>query len=208
VAHYVALHVDDLLFVSPSLDQITQVNTGLKEEYGIKDLGQTRFILGIQVHRRANGGVFLSQRAYLEDVLLCLSQAGCRTAPTPMIPLLQLRAAPEDHTPLPLFRRRYLQAVGSLVYAMLGTLPDLTHAVSVLGRHTNCPDDSHWAAAVRICHYLKGTLDYGIKYVPDDAPFVSFEGYSDPDWGCCRRVAAIGARSRHFSTERPGGSVA
>ncbi|GAA6056493.1 hypothetical protein JCM3770_007029 [Rhodotorula araucariae] len=125
---------------------ITRIKTGLKEEYGIKDLGEACFILGIQIHRRANGGVFLSQRAYLEDVLLRLGQAGCRTAPTPMIPLSQLRAAPEDHTPSPSFRRRYLQAVGSLMYAMLGTRPDLAHAVGVLGRHANRPDDSHWAA--------------------------------------------------------------
>ncbi|GAA5828684.1 hypothetical protein JCM3770_003858 [Rhodotorula araucariae] len=33
--------------------------------------------------------------------------------------------------------------------------------------------------------YLKGTLGYGIEYVPDDAPLVSFEAYSDSDWGAC-----------------------
>ncbi|GAA5831326.1 hypothetical protein JCM3770_006872, partial [Rhodotorula araucariae] len=125
VAHYIALYVDDLLFVSPSLDEVARIKTGLREEYGIKDLGAARFILGIQIHRRLDGSIFLSQRAYLEDVLLRLGQSGCRTAPTPMIPLSQLRAAPEDHTPSPSFRRRYLQAVGSLMYAMLGTRPDL-----------------------------------------------------------------------------------
>ncbi|GAA5832303.1 hypothetical protein JCM3770_000536, partial [Rhodotorula araucariae] len=99
--------------------------------------------------------------------------------------LSQLRAAPEDHTPSPSFRRRYLQAVGSLMYAMLGTRPDLAHAVGVLGRHANRPDDSHWAAAVRVCQYLKGTLDHGIEYAPDDSPLVGFEAYSDSDWGAC-----------------------
>ncbi|GAA5826467.1 hypothetical protein JCM3770_003626 [Rhodotorula araucariae] len=185
VAHYIALYVNDLLFVSPSLDEITRIKTGLNEVYKIKDLGKARFILGIQIHRPTDSGVFLSQCAYLEDVLLRLSQAGCRTAPIPMIPLSQLRAAPEDHTPSPLFRHRYLQAVGSLMYAMLGTRPDLAHAVGVLGRHANRPDDLHWAAAVRVCQYLKGTLNYGIKYVPDDAPLVGFEAYSDSDWGAC-----------------------
>ncbi|GAA5825924.1 hypothetical protein JCM3770_000127 [Rhodotorula araucariae] len=156
------------------------------EEYGIKDLGEACFILGIQIHCRADGGVFLSQQAYLEDVLLRLGQAwpGCRTAPTPMIPLSQLRAAPEDHTPLPSFRRRYLQAVGLLMYAMLGTRPDLAHAVGVLGRHANRPDDSHWAAAIRVCQYLKGMLNYGIEYVPDDAPLP--------------RVAALPTEAEYF----------
>ncbi|GAA5888921.1 hypothetical protein JCM3774_000555, partial [Rhodotorula dairenensis] len=50
--HYIALYVDDLLFVSPNLDEIQHVKDGLKRKYGIKDLGEAKFILGIQVHRR------------------------------------------------------------------------------------------------------------------------------------------------------------
>ncbi|GAA5824654.1 hypothetical protein JCM3770_003672, partial [Rhodotorula araucariae] len=162
----------------------TGSDTCIYEEYRIKDLGEARFILGIQIHRCTDSGVFLSQRTYLEDVLLRLGQAGCRTAPTPMIPLSQLRTAPEDHSPSPSFRRRYLQAVGSLMYATLGTRPDLAHVVGVLGRHANRPDNSHWAAAVRVCQYLMGTLYYGIKYVPDDAPLVGFE-VQRLGWGAC-----------------------
>ncbi|GAA6019787.1 hypothetical protein JCM10207_003694 [Rhodosporidiobolus poonsookiae] len=122
-------------------------------------------------------------RAYLEDVLACLGQSGCRTAPTPMIPNQQLRPAPADHTPSADLRRRDLQAVGLLVYAMLGTRPDLAHVVGVLGRFVARPDNSHWAAVVRVCQHLKGTLDHGIEYAPDDAPLEGFEAYSDSDWG-------------------------
>ena len=45
--HYIALYVDDLLFVSPDLDEIQRIKDGLKCEYGIKDLGKAKFILGI-----------------------------------------------------------------------------------------------------------------------------------------------------------------
>ncbi|GAA5887223.1 hypothetical protein JCM3774_005659, partial [Rhodotorula dairenensis] len=184
--HYIALYVDDLLFVSPNLDEIQRVKDGLKREYGIKDLGKAKFILGIQVHRRENGGIFLSQRAYLEDVLLRLGHADGRTAPTPMQPNLQLAVAPEDHQPTPAFHSRYLQAVGSLMYAMLGTRPDLCYAVGVLGRHAARPDASHWAAIVRVLQYIKGTLDMGLEFQPDDSPLAGFEAYSDSDWGACR----------------------
>ena len=179
--HYIALYVDDLLFVSPDLAEIQRVKDGLKREYGIKDLGEAKFILGIQVHRRENGGIFLSQRAYLEDVLLRLGHADGRTAPTPMQPNLQLAVAPEDHQPSPAFRSRYLQAVGSLMYAMLGTRPDLCYAVGVLGRHAARPDASHWAAIVRVLQYIKGTLDMGLEFQPDDSPLAGFEAYSDSD---------------------------
>ncbi|TKA53432.1 hypothetical protein B0A53_04422 [Rhodotorula sp. CCFEE 5036] len=155
--HYIALYVDDLLFVSPDLDEIQRIKDGLKREYGIKDLGEAKFILGIQVHRRLNGGIFLSQRAYLEDVLLRLGYADGRTAPTPMQPNLQLAVALEDHQPNPAFRSRYLQAV----------------------------DNSHWAAVIRVLAYIKGTLDFGLEFQPDNSPLAGFEAYSDSDWGAC-----------------------
>ncbi|GEM05990.1 hypothetical protein Rt10032_c01g0007 [Rhodotorula toruloides] len=185
VHHYIALYVDDLLFVSPSLDEITHVKAGLKEEYGIKDLGPAKFILGIQIHQRSDGSLFLSQRAYPEDVLLRLDPNGCRTAPTPMVPNQQLVPAPDDHVPTPDFRRRYLQAVCSLMYAMLGTRVDLAHVVGVLGRDAARPDNTHWAAVLRALQYIRGTLDYGLEYTPDSSPLRGFEAYSDPDWGAC-----------------------
>ncbi|GAA5847122.1 hypothetical protein JCM11251_007765 [Rhodosporidiobolus azoricus] len=43
--------------------------------------------------------------------------------------------------------------------------------------------DAHWSAVVRICQYLKGTLNYGIEYTPDAAPLTGFEDYFDSDWG-------------------------
>ncbi|GEM11437.1 gag-Pol polyprotein [Rhodotorula toruloides] len=185
VHHYIALYVDDLLFVSPSLDEITRLKAGLKEEYGIKDLGAAKFILGIQIHQRSDGSLFLSQRAYLEDILLRLDPNGRRTAPTPMVPNQQLVPAPDDHVPTPDFRRRYLQAVGSLMYAMLGTRVDLAHVVGVLGRHAARPDNTHWAAVLRALQYIRGTLDYGLEYTPDSSPLRGFEAYSDSDWGAC-----------------------
>ncbi|GAA5871005.1 hypothetical protein JCM3774_003501 [Rhodotorula dairenensis] len=164
---------------------IYRIKDGLKREYGIKDLGEAKSILGIQVHRRSNGGLFLSQRAYLEDVLLRLGYADGRTAPTPMQPSLQLAVAPEDHQPTPAFRSRYLQAVGSLMYAMLGTRPDLCYAVGVLSRHAARPDNSHWAAVIRVLAYIKGTLDFGLEVQPDDSSLAGFEAYSDSDWSAC-----------------------
>ncbi|GAA5958589.1 hypothetical protein JCM8115_002513 [Rhodotorula mucilaginosa] len=143
--HYMALYVDDLLFVSPDLDEIQRIKDGLKREYGIKDLGKVKFILGIQ-------------------------------------PNLQLAVAPENHQPTPAFRSRYLQAVGSLMYAMLGARADLCCAVGVLGRHAARRDNSHWAAVIRVLAYIKGTLDFGLEFQLDNLPLAGFEAYSDSDW--------------------------
>ncbi|GAA5971756.1 hypothetical protein JCM3765_005605 [Sporobolomyces pararoseus] len=185
IYHYIALYVDDLLFVSPNQEEIDRVKEGLRKEYGIKDLGDAEFILGIQIHRRADGSIFLSQKAYLEDVLLRLGHSDCRPAKTPMVPNLQLVPSPNDYTASPEDRRHYLQAVGSLMYAMLSTRPNIAHAVGVLGRHSANPGPLHWAAVVHVLRYLKGTLDFGLKFNPDNSPLVGFEAYSDSDWGAC-----------------------
>ncbi|GEM07180.1 hypothetical protein Rt10032_c02g1197 [Rhodotorula toruloides] len=102
-----------------------------------------------------------------------------------MVPNQQLVPAPDDHVPTPDFRRRYLQAVGSLMYAMLGTHVDLAHVVGVLGCHAARPDNTHWAAVLRALQYIRGTLDYGLEYTPDSSPLRGFEAYSDSDWGAC-----------------------
>ncbi|GAA5943248.1 hypothetical protein JCM1841_001263 [Sporobolomyces salmonicolor] len=109
----------------------------------------------------------------------------CHTAPTPMIPNQQLIPAPPDFADDPSLRRRYLQPVGSLMYAMLGTRPDLAHSVGVLGRFSSRPSPAHWAAVVRVCQYIKGSLDIGLLYSPSDSPIGGFNAYSDSDWGAC-----------------------
>ncbi|EGU10936.1 2-hydroxymuconic semialdehyde dehydrogenase [Rhodotorula toruloides ATCC 204091] len=163
--------------------RLTASRGGLKREYGIKDLGDAQFILGIQILRRPDGSLFLSQRAYLQDVLQRFNMSDCRPSPTPMVPNQQLVAAPAVHAPSPELRRRYLQAVGSLMYAMLGTRPDLAFAVGLLGRFARNPDDAHWAAVERVLRYIEGTLDHGLQYRPEDSSITGFEAYSDSDWG-------------------------
>ncbi|GAA5921265.1 hypothetical protein JCM5296_003816, partial [Sporobolomyces johnsonii] len=70
-------------------------------------------------------------------------------------------------------------------YAMLGTRPDLAHAVGVLGRFSSRPSQEHWAAVVRVCQYIKGTLDLGLLYSSTDSLLGGFGAYSDSDWGAC-----------------------
>ncbi|GAA5936577.1 hypothetical protein JCM1841_002528 [Sporobolomyces salmonicolor] len=44
---------------------------------------------------------------------------------------------------------------------------------------------SHWAAVVRICQYIKGSLDIGLLYFPSDSLIGGFNVYSECDWGAC-----------------------
>ena len=95
------------------------------------DLGEARWILGMEVTRnRRDRTLTLSQHRYIHNVLERHGMADCRPVSTPMVPNLHLErlTAPEIDA------ISYQRAVGSLMYAMIGTRPDIAHAVSVLRR--------------------------------------------------------------------------
>jgi hypothetical protein len=69
--------------------------------------------------------------------------------------------------------------VGSLIYAMLGTRPDLAFAVSVVSRFSSNPDKTHMRAVERILRYLHDTADMGLVFRGTLQPLT---GYTDSDW--------------------------
>eukprot|EP00253_Pinus_taeda_P016428 PITA_16428 len=58
----------------------------------------------------------------------------------------------------------YASAVGSLMYAMVYTRPDIAHAVGVLSWFMLKLGKEHWTRVKRVVRYLCGTSDYGLCY--------------------------------------------
>jgi hypothetical protein len=56
----------------------------------------------------------------------------------------------------------YASAVGSLMYAMVCTRPNIAHAVGVLSRYMSKPGKEHWTTIKRVFRYLHGTASYGL----------------------------------------------
>lgn len=77
----------------------------------------------------------------------------------------------------------FRQAVGSLMYLMVATRPDIAFAVGKIAQHSNNPKEIHWKALKRIFRYLRGTKDLGITY--GNTSKFEVLGYSDSDWAGC-----------------------
>ncbi|KAK2991288.1 hypothetical protein RJ640_024553 [Escallonia rubra] len=77
----------------------------------------------------------------------------------------------------------YAAAVGSLMYAMLCTRPDICYAVGLVSRYQSNPGPAHWNAVKRILRYLRGTTDLVLCYHGGD---LRLRAYSDADWGADR----------------------
>jgi hypothetical protein len=58
----------------------------------------------------------------------------------------------------------YSSVVGSLMYAMMCTIPDISFVVGMVSRYQANPGQSHWKAVKRILRYLKGTADYSLCF--------------------------------------------
>ncbi|SCZ88451.1 BZ3500_MvSof-1268-A1-R1_Chr2-1g04419 [Microbotryum saponariae] len=181
VHHYIALYVDDLLMIGPSLPEIERTLQGLERCYGVKRLGEVEYVLGIQIRRSSDGSITLSQEQCLKDILARFGMSNAHPVATPMKSDLHLEI---EINPAPFAdRTRYLQAIGSLMYASTGTRPDLAYAVGYLARFSQSPSEAAWGAVKHAFRYRAGTLSHGLRYSRGDpAPVI---GYSDCNWGAC-----------------------
>jgi hypothetical protein len=73
----------------------------------------------------------------------------------------------------------YASALGSLMYAMLFTRPDLCYAVGLLSRYQKNPGIEHWKQIKHALRYVKATLDYSLCFNQKD---LQLQGYTDADW--------------------------
>ena len=71
----------------------------------------------------------------------------------------------------------YASAIGSIMYAMLCTRPDVNLVVSLVGRYQSNPDKEHLTAVKNILKYLKRTKDMVLVYRGDEELVV--KGYVD-----------------------------
>jgi hypothetical protein len=79
-----------------------------------------------------------------------------------------------------LMQKRYQSMVGSLMYAMLGSRPDISFAVNKLAQYGSNPDKEHLIAAQHVFQYLKATWDYKLTYNGNAGS--ELIGWCDADW--------------------------
>ena len=160
---FVCFYVDDMLIMGTSKDVIMSTKKLLSSIFDMKDLDLADVILGVQI-KRNNEGYILTQSHYVEIFLNKYGQSNCKLKKNTGDAVSQLQ---------------YSQVIGTLMYLMNATRPDIAYSVSRLSRYTSNPGKNHWEALVRVLRYLKYTITYGLHYTR--YPPV-LEGYSDANW--------------------------
>ncbi|CAI7863691.1 unnamed protein product [Closterium sp. NIES-54] len=176
---FILVYVDDMILLSDSKADMEQMKLSLQQRLKCKDLGDLAHYLGMAITRnRPARTITLSQSHYIGQVLEKFEMAQAKPVSTPL-PFGHQLAPPTSPSSS---SHPYAELVGSLMYAMMCTRPDLSYPISVLarffgtGRHTT----EHWQAAKRVLRYLRGTKDHVLTLGGPSPPLLS--GFSDSFW--------------------------
>ena len=175
----VSVYVDDIQIYGPrGSKHIPELKKELHIRFAMTELGPCTYYLGMEIQRDRNKRtVRITQTTYLKKVLARFGMSNCASAPTPMVAGTQLQEETVDQA-RPEVIHEYQSMVGSVMYPMIQTRPDICFAVTILSRFNQNPNSKHHAAVKRIIRYLKGTLHHGITYGLGNG----LEGYTDADW--------------------------
>ena len=165
---YLLLYVDDMLVACKDKKQIKALKDQLSSRFEMKDLGAARKILGIDIIRdRVHGTLKLSQADYMKKVLRTYNMENAKSVNTPIGSHLKLKAATEEDLKAGDVCDEYVpycNVVGSLMYGMIGTRPDLAYAVRLVSRFMSNPLKEHWEAVKWILRYIKGITEVCLKF--------------------------------------------
>lgn len=170
------IYVDDGLVVSRDKKLLDDLIDYLKKNFELKVMEKVESYLGFQVIRDENRKwLKLQQAHYADKILEKFNMVDCKPASTPEeVGAVNLANSPRLAPDAP-----FKELVGSLLYLVTCTRPDIAHAVSVASR-TAEPTEAHWNALKRVLRYIKGTREVGIHFRWEKVP--QLIGYSDADY--------------------------
>jgi hypothetical protein len=147
----------------------------------MKDLGEASYILGIKIYRdRQRCLICLSQTTYLDKVLKRFKMDKAKKGSLPMLSgkilsKAQCPAMVQDRETMS--NVPYASAIGSIMYGMLCTRPDVSNALSLTSRYQSDPGVEHWTTIKNILKYLNRTKEMFLVYGGDEE--LDIKGYTD-----------------------------
>ncbi|GKF50841.1 retrovirus-related pol polyprotein from transposon TNT 1-94 [Tanacetum coccineum] len=163
-----------MLVAAPNKDRINRLKAQLARKFEMKDLGPANKILGMQVHRdRVSRKIWLSQKSYVKNILQRFNMQDSTN-----VKLSSKMSPSSEKERMKMSRVPYALAMGSLMFAMICTRPDIAHAVGVVSRYMAEPGREHWEAVKKILRYIKGTSDVALCFGDSD---LIVKGYVDSD---------------------------
>ncbi|GJR85744.1 putative RNA-directed DNA polymerase [Tanacetum coccineum] len=184
VVVFLVLYVDDILLIGNDIPTLQSVKDWLGKCFAMKDLGDATYILGIKIYRdRTKRLIGLSQDTYLDKILKRFRMENSKKENLPLhhgIKISKDLCLKTNDELDKMSRVPYASAIGSIMYAMTCTRPDVSFALSMVSRHQQNPGEGHWTAVKNILRYLRNTKDMFLVYGGEKELRVT--GYCDAGW--------------------------
>jgi Reverse transcriptase (RNA-dependent DNA polymerase) len=165
---FLVLYVDDILLIGNSISELNVVKTSLKNIFSLKDLGEAAYILGIKIYRdRSKRLLGLNQSTYIDKVLKWFNMVDSKKGNLPMshgTHLSKAQCPSNQKEREAMAKRSYASAMGSIMYVMLCTRPDVSYPLSVTSRYQSDLRQAHWTTVKNILKYLRRTRDKFLIY--------------------------------------------
>ncbi|XP_070014697.1 uncharacterized mitochondrial protein AtMg00810-like [Nicotiana sylvestris] len=166
---------------------IIEAKHALHQKFKLKDLGELKYFLGIEV-LRSKSSIILNRRKYVLELISDIGLSGAKPVITPMETNLRLTTvefdkatdimgdvAMQDPT-------LYRKLIGKLMYVTI-TRPDISYVIQTLNQFMQHPKRSHWEVALRVVRYLKNAPSQGVWLKAGAATELSC--WCDSDWAAC-----------------------
>jgi hypothetical protein len=168
--------------MSPSLSEIKRMKKLLADKFQMRDLGPASTFLGMRINRdQSKKLLMIDQQAYIKGIITRFNMHNSKPRRTPLPEGIHLEKRASDFKAKASQRTFYQQMIGSLIYLMIGTRPDIAWSTLRLSQYMQEPTDEHMEAAKHVFCYLRQTTDHKIQY--QGAGHSGLIGYSDADWG-------------------------
>jgi hypothetical protein len=156
---FLVLYVNDILLIGNDIPMMKAIKSPLRKSFSMKDLGEAAYILGIRIYRyRSKRLIGLSQDAYIDQILNRFNMQDSKKGFLPMSHNITLskKQCPLDPDEQEKMRAiPYALTIGSVMYAMICTCPDVSYTLSAMSRYQSNYGDSHWTIVKNILKYLR-----------------------------------------------------
>jgi hypothetical protein len=163
VVVFLVLYVDDILLIRNDILMMEVVKSSLRKSFSIKDLGEAVYILDIKIYRdRSKRLIGLSQDAYIDKILNQFNMQDSKKCFLPMsygITLSKKQCPTELDEQERMRAITYASAIGSIMYAMLCTHPNVSYALSATSKYQSNYGDAHSIIVKNILKYLRKTKE-------------------------------------------------
>jgi hypothetical protein len=173
----IIIWVDDIIISAPTLEKVNCVKSALSDRFKMKDLGQLKWFLGIEFNF-SNNCIEMNQTKYIEKILSKFRMTECHPKSIPCD--MSVNSIGPDSSKELDDPKLFREIVGSLIYIMTCTRPDICYAVTKLSQNLSRPSFADLNLSKFTLKYLKGTLNYNLKFVKSEIKII---GYCDSDWG-------------------------